>query len=347
MSLPEPLTESERIQQIQDGIRAESLALRQRHPWLRHQDWIGLGIFLTAVAGTLGSGWLYLNGTISAWWCIPLVAFFTAFLHELEHDLLHWLYFKRRKPVHHLMLLVGWMLRPGTINPWIRRHLHFRHHKVSGTEADLEERGIGNGQAYGALRFWLMADTFTANLFQAWRHAPPGKRIRALLRITAANAPFAVLTALLGYGFLAFHAVSALAETLGLEAPWSPSTQAFWAGVQPLIVALIAPFYLRSFCLNFISSNMHYYGGVNSLLQQTQVLNAWFLMPFQLFCCNFGSTHGIHHFVVGEPFYIRQMTARTAHRLMRAQGVRFNDLGTFRRANRYPAFATTTEGPHG
>ena len=65
------------------------------------------------------------------------------------------------------------------------------------------------------------------------------------------------------------------------------------------------------------------------------VLNAWFLWPFQLFCFNVGSTHGIHHFVVGEPFYIRQLTAPAAHRVMRSQGIRFNDLGTFLRANRY------------
>ena len=57
--------------------------------------------------------------------------------------------------------------------------------------------------------------------------------------------------------------------------------------------------------------------------------------PLQLFCFNFGSTHAIHHFVVREPFYIRQMTAPAAHAVMREMGVRFNDFGTFRRANRY------------
>ena len=68
---------------------------------------------------------------------------------------------------------------------------------------------------------------------------------------------------------------------------------------------------------------------------QTQVLNAKRFLPFQLFCFNFGSTHGIHHFVVGEPFYIRQLTAADAHKVMRENGVLFNDLGTFARANRY------------
>ena len=35
----------------------------------------------------------------------------------------------------------------------------------------------------------------------------------------------------------------------------------------------------------------------------------------------------------------RQMTAPVAHRVMRENGVRFNDLGTFRRANHFPAAA--------
>jgi len=55
----------------------------------------------------------------------------------------------------------------------------------------------------------------------------------------------------------------------------------------------------------------------------------------QLFCFNFGSTHAIHHFVVKEPFYMRQWTAAYAHQLMREMGVRFNDLGSFRRANSF------------
>jgi hypothetical protein len=41
------------------------------------------------------------------------------------------------------------------------------------------------------------------------------------------------------------------------------------------------------------------------VIQQTQVLNPWWMLPFQLFCFNFGSTHAIHHFVVRDPFYIR------------------------------------------
>ena len=36
---------------------------------------------------------------------------------------------------------------------------------------------------------------------------------------------------------------------------------------------------------------------------------------------------------------MRQWTAREAHAVMREMGVRFNDFGTFRRANRWTAAA--------
>ncbi|MNI88316.1 hypothetical protein D3C73_1456050 [compost metagenome] len=39
--------------------------------------------------------------------------------------------------------------------------------------------------------------------------------------------------------------------------------------------------------------------------------------------------------MVKEPFYIRQLTVPVAHKVMREMGVRFNDFGTFARANRF------------
>jgi hypothetical protein len=75
-------------------------------------------------------------------------------------------------------------------------------------------------------------------------------------------------------------------------------------------------------------------------VQQTQVLNSWWLAPLRLFCFNFGSTHAIHHLSVPDPFYLRQATASVAHAVFRENGVRYNDLDTFRRANRYQAVAS-------
>jgi len=324
------LTEETRVALIRAAIRHRVDELKRSHSWLKYQNIIGMAILVFSVIGVVATAYLYLLGLISAWVCIPIVAIFTSLLHELEHDLIHKQYFKNNTFIHNLMLFIVWIFRPGTINPWVRRKLHFLHHKTSGTPADIEELGIGNGRTISFMRLFIMMDTFVGNIVNTLINGPKGKRIHHLLKIIIVNTPFAIFCAMTWYGFLIFHVM----DSMGTWA-WSEQTFNIMNYVDGIVAVLIAPFYLRSFCLNFISSNMHYYGDVKTLSQQTQVLNAWFLWPFQLFCFNFGSTHGIHHFVVGEPFYIRQLTATAAHRVMRDQGIRFNDLGTFWRANRY------------
>ncbi|MFT4941388.1 MAG: hypothetical protein ACI88A_004457 [Paraglaciecola sp.] len=42
----------------------------------------------------------------------------------------------------------------------------------------------------------------------------------------------------------------------------------------------------------------------------------------------------INHLVVSQPFYLRQLVARKAHKVIREQGVRDNDLSTFVMSNR-------------
>jgi hypothetical protein len=63
---------------------------------------------------------------------------------------------------------------------------------------------------------------------------------------------------------------------------------------------------------------MHYYGGVESTAQETQVLSKWYWLPLQLFSCNFGSSHAIHHFFVVQPFYLRELVRSDAHAAMRS-----------------------------
>ena len=41
------------------------------------------------------------------------------------------------------------------------------------------------------------------------------------------------------------------------------------------------------------------------------------------------------HFLVRDPFYIRELIKRDCQDVLRNQGVRFNDFGTLRRANRF------------
>jgi hypothetical protein len=231
--------------------------------------------------------------------------------------------------MHNLMMLVVWVMRPNTVSPWYRRWMHFLHHKTSGTDKDLEERLVGNGIAYGFMRYLVMFDGLLGMLArQAVLRKDIDKfSVRSLLW---AAFPFATLYFAIWYSFLGFHAYDALVG--GTYPLWLLQAMDV---INFLVVALIAPNFLRSACLNFVTSAMHYYGNVTNIIQQTQVLKPWFFAPLHLFCFNFGSTHAIHHFVVGQPFYIRQMVANAAHKIMKENGVRFNDLTTFIAANRW------------
>ena len=329
-------SEADKIEYVRSEVLRAGEQLRARHTWLRHQDTIGALILALSIVGMLGCGWFYANSALPAWTCIALAAFFASLTHELEHDLIHYMYFRKKPWAHHLMLALVWLARPSTMNPWARRQLHFNHHKHSGTEVDLEERAITNGERWGLARLIMTMDNIQSVLIRAVRATNPAQRRRILRRGFIAYFPLGWPHWGLWYLFLGAHLALFMARLFGDSNAVAP---AWLAGVDFLVVVWIAPNVLRTFCLHFISSNMHYYGDIedDNPLQQCQVLNAWWLLPLQLFCCNFGSTHAIHHFVVKEPFYIRQWTAVAGHRALRAVGVRFNDLGTFGRANRYRA----------
>ncbi len=334
---------------IQKEIIAISDDVRRRHGWLRHQDAIGFSIFAVSLAGIGINAWLYMAGIMPAWAVILLTAFWTSLLHELEHDLIHWMYFRKNKFMHHLMMLGVYLARPITINPWVRRHLHFHHHKVSGTATDLEERGITNGEKWGLRRLLMVGDHMLAVYLRARLYlTEPLKLLKKgvidkqdlkNLRLISVFSyiPVGSTAYLIWHGYVIYHIANAVAWAAGGAIPWPVWLEAQLPWVHILVVTLIAPNVLRTFCLHFISSNMHYYGDnePGNVSQQCQVLNVWWLLPLQAFCFNFGSTHAIHHFVVRDPFYVRQMTAKRAHEVLRRHGIRFNDLGTFRRANRY------------
>jgi hypothetical protein len=326
--------DKEKIEYVRSEVLRAGEQLRARHRWLRHQDAIGTLILIFSLAGMLACAWLYANGPLPVWACIALVAFFASLTHELEHDLIHYMYFRKKPLAHHLMFALAWLARPSTMNPWARRALHFNHHKHSGTEVDIEERAITNGEHWGVARLVMTFDNIQSVLIRAARATTAAQRWRILRRGFLAFFPLGWLHWGLWYIFLGAHVALFIARQSGDRNAAAPG---WLAAVDFLVVIWIAPNVLRTFCLHFISSNMHYYGDIedDNPLQQCQVLNAWWLLPLQAFCCNFGSTHAIHHFVVKEPFYIRQWTASAGHRALRAVGVRFNDLGTFARANRY------------
>ena len=334
---PQRLNAAQRSAHIREVVLAKGVELRQRYPILKHQDALGAGFLAFALAGMIGSAALYMTGHMAWWACLLLNAFFASLTHELEHDLIHSMYFRKQRVPHNLMMGLVWMARPSTINPWIRRHLHLNHHKVSGTETDMEERAITNGESWGFARLLMIGDNIMSAFIRMLRAKTWTHKFSIIKRTLKVYAPLALVHWGAWYVFLGFHAANGIASLMGAPIEWSATTLSVMQVIDIAAVVIIGPNVLRTFCLHFISSNMHYYGDVElgNVMQQCQVLNAWWLWPLQAFCFNFGSSHGIHHFVVKEPFYIRQMTVPVAHKVMREMGVRFNDFGTFGRANRF------------
>mgnify|MGYP006194122187 FL=1 len=341
---PQRHNAAQRSAHIRQVVLAKGVELRQRYPILQHQDALGAGILAFALAGMIGSAALYITGHMAWWVCLLLNAFFASLTHELEHDLIHSMYFRKQRVPHNLMMGLVWLARPSTINPWIRRHLHLNHHKVSGTETDMEERAITNGEPWGFARLLMVGDNVMSAFIRMLRAKTWAHKFSIIKRTLKVYAPLALVHWGAWYVFLGFHAANGIAYLMGSSIEWSATTLSVMQVIDITAVVIIGPNVLRTFCLHFISSNMHYYGDVElgNVLQQCQVLNPWWLWPLQAFCFNFGSTHGIHHFVVKEPFYIRQMTVPVAHKVMREMGVRFNDYGTFARANRFVRKETST-----
>ncbi len=355
--LPSFSNDADKVAYVRQQVNAASDALRRRYPLLDHQDLIGAVVMALSVTALLVNAWLYGAGRIAWYVALPAAAFVTSLIHELEHDLIHAMYFRRTPWAYHLMMALCWLTRPGTINPWTRRRMHLHHHKVSGGASDLEEYGITNGERWSLKRLVMIADGMLAVALRPNRMrrkvlqyvaAQPAQdsASRRQLRVEQAGAylPLGHLYYVLWHAFILYHAGGFALRAFGYATPVPHALQAAMQVVDFLAVTWLGPNFVRSFCINFISSNMHYFGGVDprNVIQQTQVLNPWWLAPLQVFCFNFGSTHAIHHFVVRDPFYIRQLTARRAHAALRAVGVRFNDIGTFRRANRWHAARTAS-----
>jgi fatty acid desaturase len=317
-------------------------AWRARHPFLAsNQNATGMTIFLVASLGVIADAVLYVAGVMPWWLCIPVTAFWLSLLHELEHDLIHWMYFRKRRWVHNAMMFGVWFLRPSTINPWLRRRLHLHHHQVSGTESDLEERALTNGERWDGHRLLKLADSFVGMYLRPWHSkqlgaayvrevATSGEEARALAKeLRRSYFPLGPIHYGLWHLYIGLH----LIELLGVGIPANPA----YSALNVLAVVLLAPNALRTFCLHFVSSNLHYFGDVepHNILQQTQVWTSKWLLPLHAFCFNFGGTHAIHHFLVRDPFYLRQAIARECQQVLREAGVRFDDYGTFRRANRF------------
>src|SRR5689334_11628484 len=82
--------DADRIASVRSQLIHIGNEWRVRHPFIaRHQDGIGMGIFLVSTAGVLADAALYAVGVLPWYVVVLLSAFWMSLLHELEHDLIH------------------------------------------------------------------------------------------------------------------------------------------------------------------------------------------------------------------------------------------------------------------
>lgn len=295
---------------IRKAIRDEDKRLRSKHAILReeNQDIVGVAIFLVALVmwSTVSMAWVY--GKIGGLAAVVTNSLTISIFHEMEHDLIHDLYLKRVPVLQHVMFFVIWILKAGTA-PWWRKRIHLQHHLQSGQVDDVEERLLGLGMPW------------------TWK--------RVLVTVFASASLLLVPDIVEEYH--GFDVVDMLVWNVPMSTISTSAMVFYWT--YPAIVYNVCigfPNILRHVCLVVITTWVHYYDiPPKDVFYQTQIVDHLLLLPFQLFCFNFGATHGVHHYITKQPFYLRQMVAPRVIPVMKEQGVRCNDLGSNVRSNRW------------
>ncbi|GAB5030394.1 stearoyl-9-desaturase [Nannochloropsis oceanica] len=333
--------EAAKVKLIRDAIRAEDKRLRAAYPFPLGEHWqsaVGLFIYVAAWAAWGLATHAWWHGSLSMPALMVINALAISLLHEMEHDLIHELYFKRSPWVQHVMFAGIWLIKSNA-SPWWRKYYHLRHHQYSGQVNDVEERLIGLGLPWYSPKRLLVTLTPAGTLLVAndiARDDPEFSRFNLVL----CNSPVIVLST----AAMLVHLVASLGGGEALVRAGLLSEGMFAMLSHRLLPALFLynatvnfPNVLRQSCLVIISTYCHYYGDIpeRDVFFQTQILDHPFLWPLQLFCFNFGATHIIHHFVTRQPFYLRQVVAFGVLPLMKAQGCRHNDMSNNFRGNRW------------
>ncbi|CAF3350829.1 unnamed protein product [Rotaria sp. Silwood2] len=320
--------------EISRAIKQSDAAIRQEYLWLYHQDWICALIFTSSLLLMLLFSYLYLSNYLSAMSTIVLIAFAISLLHELEHDIIHNLYFKKYKWIQNVMFLFIWVAKLH-ISPWHRRQIHLKHHLLSGQINDAEERLIGLGLSPNYKRMAVSMHPFGGVLVS--NDISKDAKFLNLFTLQLHNAPMLLTFLLVNLSFLGYNLFFFIYCCLSYDINTIYGIHTFYPIIRTLAVCLCFPNLLRQACLVLMSTASHYYGDIplNTVYYQNQILDSWYVLPFQAFCFNFGATHIVHHYVPSQPFYIRHFTARAVKNIMIKLGVRNNDFGILWRNNRY------------
>jgi len=316
------------------AIRQSDATLRQTYPFLKHQDLIGAIIFTGSLSLVALFSYLYLIGYLSVLLTIILIALPISFLHELEHDIIHNLYFKQYRWLQNIMFFFIWIAKLHG-SPWYRRQLHLKHHLLSGQVNDAEERLIGLGLTPNYKRMAVSLHPF-GGLLVSTEISRDAKYLNETT-MKLKNAPTALIFLFLTRTYLTYQILFLIYSYFNYDINTIYGMNKFYPIIHALTICICLPNLLRQGCLVLMSNSCHYYGDIplNTVYYQNQILDSWFVLPFQLFCCNFGATHIIHHYVVSQPFYIRHFTGRSIKDMMVKLGIRNNDFGILWRNNRY------------
>jgi hypothetical protein len=272
---------------ISQAIKKAETDLRSRFPILNYQDALGGGVFLGSLIGIFNCWayyWYHSDCCPTCAVLILLVALFTSFLHELEHDLIHNLYFKKSSWVQDVMFFSIWLAKLHG-NPWFRRDLHLRHHIISGQRDDAEERLIGLG-----LPPTLERMAVTMHPFGSLIITPAVGRDAKWLDVQKLNLT-SMPVAFLFFGLNKAWMVYVLTMCLvGYENYHLYLPARLWGFIRASAVLICLPNILRQFCLVMMSNCSHYYGDIpeKSVFYQNQILDHPIVYPFQLLCMNFG-----------------------------------------------------------
>lgn len=316
------------------AIRQSDAALRQTYPFLKHQDLIGAIIFTGSLSLVALFSYLYLIGYLPVLLTIIFIALPISFLHELEHDIIHNLYFKQYRWLQNIMFFFIWIAKLHG-SPWYRRQLHLKHHLLSGQVNDAEERLIGLGLTPNYKRMAVSLHPF-GGLLVSTEISRDAKYLNETT-MKLKNAPTALIFLFLTRTYLTYQILFLIYSYFNYDINTIYGMNKFYPIIHALTICICLPNLLRQGCLVLMSNSCHYYGDIplNTVYYQNQILDSWFVLPFQLFCCNFGATHIIHHYVVSQPFYIRHFTGRSIKDMMVKLGIRNNDFGILWRNNRY------------
>lgn len=321
-----PADSKERARRIKRFILEEDQKAREKYSILAHQDLIGLSIWFVSLAVISAVSYLYLVGTVPWYAVILLNALAVSSLHELEHDLIHNQYFKGNKYMQSLMFLFIYMFKFHG-NPWWRRDVHHWHHRVSGQTNDVEERLLGLGMDFNLRRLGVTVHPagFINEIKDIKRDAKDALDLRYMNRSNM-FVSLVINTLLKAYPiFLALRVLG----VVELDSAFSV--------LSNFMVCLFYPMCLRHMSLVMMTTGCHYYGDIpkNDVFFQNQVLDSWWVLPFNVFCWEFSGTHVIHHYVPSQPFYLRQLIAPQVKDFMEKEGMRRNDWGIYLRANRW------------